>query len=267
MVRRRYLFLLLAVLTGLSAVLLWRLPARGGRPALSREAQAGVIRQMAEQPSSWRGWELLHTPDPAWTDPHRSEQSVRPVPQPLSPAEPFFVVDSSRNLTPQEAAKEALHGMLHYIKANRAGQGYELLDFRVAEPRLLGREEILQRALAHCGTPALNKRTEEQLRAWCRGFFRRYPGLGENMWMVEPAFSLKWSGEIDSIPYELCVSSGMADEDGLVDLPAVFRSPARFSPLLLIRQGHQYRLQHAEAFFQEYEGGPTQGLPDGTERT
>ena len=120
---------------------------------------------------------------------------------------------------------------------------------------------ILPLALARCGTRELNKRTEAQLRAWCRGFFHRYPGLGEDMWMVEPAFSVKWSGEIASVPYETCVRSGLADGDGLVDLPHLFRYPARSSPLLLIRQGHQYRLQHAEAFFAQYEAEAQGGQP------
>lgn len=212
-----------------------------------------IIRQVAEEPSSWHGWELLHSPDPDWTDPGLASRAVEPVPQPLLPPEPFFLLDASRRLTPQEAAREAIHGMLHYIKVNEAGEGYQLLDFRVEPPRLLSREEIVQRVLDRCGTETLNKRTEEQLRIWCRNYFRRYPGLGEDMWMVEPSFAVRWNGEIESVPYEACVRSGLADGDGLVDLPALFRHPARSSPLLLIRQGHKYRLQLAEAFFAQYE--------------
>ncbi len=251
MVRRRHFFLISALLLLLGGCL-WIYWAKTGSKTLDREAQAGIIRQMAEQPSSWRGWDLLHTADPSWTDPQRAERSVQPVPQPLSPPEPFFLVDDSLSLTPQEAARAAVHGMLHYIKANGAGEGYELLEIRVDDPKLIGQEEIVQRALARCGTPELNRWTKEQLQVWCRGFFQRYPGLADGMWMVEPSFSVKWTGEIAGVPYETCVNSGLADEDGFVDLPAVFRNPARHSPLLLIRQGHQYRLQHAEAFFAQY---------------
>lgn len=260
MVRRQY-FLLPAVLAVLLGACLWVFWDRAEAHPLDKEAQAEIVRQVAEQPSSWRGWELLHSPSPGWTDPRRVSRTVQPVPQPLAPPEPFFLVDGSQSLTPEEAAREAVHGMLHYIQANGAGVGYKLLDFRVGEPRLLGREEIIQRALDRCGTRELNKRTAEQLRAWCRSFFRRYPGLGEDMWMVEPAFSARWSGEIASVPYETCVKSGLADGEGLVDLPALFRHPARFSPLLLIRQGHQYRLQHAEAFFAQYEAGAPDRRP------
>lgn len=261
MQRRDYFLLLPAVLAVLLGVCLWVVWGQWEPRPLDKEAQAGIIRQVAEQPSSWRGWELLHRPSPDWTDPRLADQAVRSVTQPLSPPEPFFLVDGSRSLTPEAAAREAIHGMLHYIRANSAGEGYQLLDFKVGEPRLLNREEIIQRALARCGTRELNKRTEAQLRAWCRGFFHRYPGLGEDMWMVEPAFSVKWSGEIASVPYETCVRSGLADGDGLVDLPHLFRYPARSSPLLLIRQGHQYRLQHAEAFFAQYEAEAQGGQP------
>ena len=267
MVRRRYIFLLVAAAAVLSSVLFWRM----SRPALplSREAQGAIIRQMAEQPESWRGWKLLHHPDAGWTDARQGTGPVQPIGQPLSPAEPFFLVDGSQSLTPTEAARQAIYSMLHYIRANRAGDGYELLDFRVEAPRLLGREDILERALEHCGTAALNKRTPEQIRAWCRGFFQRYPGLGAEMWAVEPAFSLKWSGEISSVSYQACVNSGLADGEGFVDLPRLFRYPARSSPLLLIRQGNQYRLQHAEAFFAQYEGETAQPSrpPEHTERT
>lgn len=259
MTRRRYSILLAAGLAALFGVCLWLLWGRSHLRALDREDQAVIIRQVAEQPSSWRGWELLHSPSPDWTNPRLAGRTVQPVPQPLSPPEPFFLVDGSQSLTPQEAAREAIHGMLHYIKANGAGEGYELLDFRVETPRLLDREEVIRRVLDRCGTKELNKRNEEQLRAWSRSVFRRYPGLGENMWMVEPAFSAKWSGEIASIPYETCVKSGLADGEGFVDLPALFHHPARSSPLLLIRQGHQYRLQYAEAFFSQYEAGPQDG--------
>ena len=200
MQRRDYFLLLPAVLAVLLGVCLWVVWGQWEPRPLDKEAQAGIIRQVAEQPSSWRGWELLHRPSPDWTDPRLADQAVRPVAQPLSPPEPFFLVDGSRGLTPEAAAREAIHGMLHYIRANSAGEGYQLLDFKVGEPRLLNREEIIQRALARCGTRELNKRTEAQLRAWCRGFFHRYPGLGEDMWMVEPAFSVKWSGEIASVP-------------------------------------------------------------------
>ena len=256
--KRRFL-LLPAALILLLGTLLWAFWSGSmGRP-LSRAAQAKIIRQMAEQPSSWRGWSLLHSPDPDWTDPRRAEQPVQPVPQPLTPPEPFFLVDGSQSLTPEKAASEALYGMLHYIRANKAGQGYTLLEFRVGEPKLLGREEVMQMALEACSTPERSRWTEDQLRAWCRSFFRRYPGLGKEMWIVEPAFSLKWSGEIDSIPYDACVSSGMADPEGFVDLPNLFRHRVRSSPLLLIRQGHQYRLQHAEAFFAQYEDNARHG--------
>ena len=251
MLRRRY-FLLISVLLLLLGGCLWGYWVRTNPKPLDRETQAEIIRQMAEQPSSWRGWDLLHAPDPDWTDPRRTERTVQPVPQPLFPQEPFFLVDDSLSLAPQEAAREAVRGMLHYIKANKAGEGYELLEIRVDDPKLIGQEEIVQRALARCGTPELNRWTKEQLQVWCRGFFQRYPGLAEGMWMVEPAFSVKWKGEIAGLPYETCVNSGMAGEDGLVDLPAVFRNPARHSPLLLIRQGDQYRLQHADAFFAQY---------------
>ena len=269
MVRRQHL-LWISTLLLLLGGLLWAFWSGKAHEPLDRRVQAGIIRQMAEQPSSWRGWDLLHAPDPGWTDPRRTERPVQPVPQPLFPPEPFFLVDGSRKLTPQEAAREAVRGMLHYIKANDAGEGYKLLEFQVEEPRLLGREEIVQRALKRCGTPELNRWTREQLQVWCQGFFQRYPGLSEDMWMVEPAFSVKWMGEIAGLPYETCVNSGMADRDGLVDLPAVFRNPARHSPLLLIRQGNQYRLQHAEAFFAEYENREENGrshLTEQTERT
>ena len=135
-----------------------------------RKTQAEIIRQMAEQPSSWRGWDLLHAPDPDWTDPSRTERTVQPVPQPLFPQEPFFLVDDSRSLAPQEAAREAVRGMLHYIKANKVGEGYELLEIRVGEPRLIGREEIIQRALARCGTPELNRWTREQIQCGAGDF-------------------------------------------------------------------------------------------------
>lgn len=259
---RKQELILIPVALLLLGACLWVLRDRAKPEPLSREAQAQIIRQTAEQPSSWQGWELLHTPDPDWTDPERAEPSVQPVPQPLTPPEPFFLVDDSGRLTPEEAAREALHGMLHYIWANRAGEGYELLEFRVGTPRLLDRAEIVRQALERCSGTGLNPRTARQLREWCRAFFRRYPGLAEDMWVVEPAFSLKWSGDIDSVSYDACVENGLADGEGFVDLPRLFRRSSRPAPLLLIRQGRRYRLQDADAFFAQYGPDGPSGTQD-----
>ena len=151
--------------------------------------------------------------------------------------------------------------MLHYIRANSAGEGYQLLDFKVGEPRLLNREEIIQRALARCGTRELNKRTEAQLRAWCRGFFHRLsrPGRGH---VDGGARLLRQVERGDRLcPYETCVRSGLADGDGLVDLPTCSAIPPAPAPCCSSARGNQYRLQHAEAFFAQYEAEAQGGQP------
>lgn len=246
--RNLILLLVLLALAGTFPLMLFLSRVPPGRRLLSPAAQAGIIRQEARAPLLWRGWTLLHDPDPRWTDPAEEPEGPQPVADLLSPPDPHFLVDGSGTLTPAQAAREAVRGLLHSIKANRSGEGFQILDYRVGPQRLLRREDVVERALARCGSPELSGRTAGQLKSWCRSFFGAYPGLGKDMWLVEPDFALKWSGTIRSVSYESCVEQGLADREGFVALRKVFPAPV----FLLIQRGSQYRFQSADAFFRQY---------------
>ena len=224
-----------------------------GPPTLSPEEQAEIIRALADDPSSWRGWDVLHGDGLTWFDGEGPAADF--ISDPLTNPGVFFLEDIGE-VPPERAAQLLTAALLDSMKDGADNRLFTVLEYDVPEQTLYTNGDVIDSALALCGTGELPP-VEPELRDWCHAYFSKYPGLGESMWYFSPAFSFKWAGQCGVAGYEECVKNGQADSRGLVGVDQVLARSPEANFFVLVKSGTRYRLQSAEALLAAEEDGET----------
>ncbi len=220
--------------------------------ALTIKEKTKLIEEIADTPSSWCGWDILHCENKSWSDHTQYESNMNsPTFHPLGNDEPFFLIDDSRNVSPEYAAQCMIQGMLHCTKANRTSIGFTIIDYQALEQELFQREDITNIALNHCE----QFHEKDELLDWAYGFFSTYPGIAEDMWLLYPNFSVKWTGKINGVEYISHPQEKALNGDGLIHIQNISNQAENnmIDLFLLIRQDNKYRLQSVRGFFAEYD--------------
>ncbi|MCI9670191.1 MAG: hypothetical protein HFF49_01395 [Lawsonibacter sp.] len=226
------------------------------KPVLSEEKKISILNELADTPSVWRGWELLHREDIDWTNYEQYELDINhPANHPLGNGSPFFLLDNSRKISPEYAAQCMIEGLLHCTQANQNGNGFSIVAYQVPEQKLFRREDIINRILSGWDSSIANNLSRDHFIKSAQSILATYPGLDEDMWLLRPDFSIQWTGRIMGVNYDRCHRDGPSDQAGLVRVQSLSSQAGHEMAelFLLIRQDNRYRLQSVAGFFAEFE--------------
>lgn len=245
-----YLFVLIIALTSCT-------PPSTPSPTVSTEQsltvaqQKEIIQNISEDATIWRSWDVFHTKIDQWltnNDPGISQDLIS---DPLMNNN-LFVLENAESISPEDAAKQLVIDMLEEFSVpNPSLRSFTVLDYRVNEQKLLKKQDIVDQAMAMCGTDELSTNNNELIE-WCRFYFSQYPGIeDENMWVFTPAFAFTWTGQTGVLTYEEALE--FADQDGLVDITQVLSRSPEANYYLLVREGETYYMRSLESVYAQIE--------------
>lgn len=213
--------------------------------------QKTIIQDISEDKTVWRSWDVFHTNINQWltnNDPVISQESIS---DPLM-NNTLFVLENAGSISPEDAANQLIKNMLEEFSVpNPSLRNFTVSDYRATEQKLLKKQDIVDQAIALCGTDELSTNYNEMVE-WCQFYFSQYPGIEEeNMWIFTPAFSFAWTGQVGVLTYEEALE--FADQDGLVDIMQVLSRSPEANYYLLVKDGEIYYMRSLESIYAQLE--------------
>ena len=213
--------------------------------------QEAIIQDISEDKTVWRNWDVFHTNINQWLINNDPVISQEPISDPLM-NNTLFVLEKAGSISPEDAANQLIKDMLEEFSVpNPSLRNFTVSDYRAAEQKLLKKQDIVDQAIALCGTDELSTNYNEMVE-WCQFYFSQYPGIEEeNMWIFTPAFSFAWTGQVGVLTYEEALE--FADQDGLVDIMQVLSRSPEANYYLLVKDGEIYYMRSLESIYAQLE--------------
>lgn len=213
--------------------------------------QEAIIQDISEDKTVWRNWDVFHTNINQWLINNDPVISQEPISDPLM-NNTLFVLENAGSISPEDAANQLIKDMLEEFSVpNPSLRNFTVSDYRAAEQKLLKKQDIVDQAIALCGTDELSTNYNEMVE-WCQFYFSQYPGIEEeNMWIFTPAFSFAWTGQVGALTYEEALE--FADQDGLVDIMQVLSRSPEANYYLLVKDGEIYYMRSLESIYAQLE--------------
>lgn len=213
--------------------------------------QKTIIQDISEDKTVWRSWDVFHTNINQWLTNNDPVISQEPISDPLM-NNTLFVLENAGSISPEDAANQLIKNMLEEFSVpNPSLRNFTVSDYRATEQKLLKKQDIVDQAIALCGTDELSTNYNEMVE-WCQFYFSQYPGIEEeNMWIFTPAFSFAWTGQVGVLTYEEALE--FTDQDGLVDIMQVLSRSPEANYYLLVKDGEIYYMRSLESIYAQLE--------------
>ena len=213
--------------------------------------QKAIIKDISEDETVWRSWNVFHSNIDQWLTNSDPVISKEPISDPLMNNN-LFALENAGSISPEDAANQLIKDMLEEFSVpNPSLRNFTISDYRVTEQKLLKKQDIVEQALALCGTDELSTNYNEMVE-WCQFYFSQYPGIEEeNMWIFTPAFSFAWTGQAGVLTYEEALE--FVDQDGLVDITQVLSRSPEANYYLLVKDGEIYYMRSLESIYAQLE--------------